>query len=258
VCDQRGQVPGAGQGLQGAKRGDTDFGLGSGGLREEFPKVVEKDVTAAVAALTKQLDEQLAGVASSPPGLAASSTAYPGTARRGEPAPSEPLADIVGREAGTFDLTLTAEGSVVAADSSPLEALGLARIAAAVPGGMQAREGSVRVEVGPGTVEGETIRYPVEAQAEAVRTINAEDVRGLVRGKTPAAARGLLADYGSVEIVVWPDWASTITTIDGRLEVVVEGVPPAGTTPLPSPAVGPAMTTPPPGQSGSPPASPAP
>ncbi|MFH1474632.1 MAG: hypothetical protein ABIG85_02105, partial [Chloroflexota bacterium] len=214
----------------------------SGGVHEEFPKVVAKDVTTAVAALTAQLDEQLAGVASSPPGMAANATAYPETARRGEPVPSEPAADIVGREAGTFDLTLTAEGSVIAADPSPLEAIGVERIAASVPEGMQAREGSIRVEVGPGIVEGETIRYRVEARAEAVRDVTAEEVRALVRGKTPAEARGLLADFGSVEIVVWPDWASTITTMDARLEITVEGVGPAEATPTLAPTAAPTPT----------------
>jgi hypothetical protein len=230
----------------------------SGGIREEFPKVVAKDVAAAVAALTAQLDEQLTAAASSPPGLATNETAYPETARRGEPVPSEPSADIVGREAGTFDLTLTADGSVVAADPTPLEAIAAARVAAAVPEGMQLREGSLRVAVGPGIVEGETIRYPVVARAEAVRDITAEKVRGLVRGMTPADARELLADYGSVEIVVWPEWVSTITTIDGRLVITVEGVPPAEPTLEPAPTATPAMTSPPPSQSGPPPASAAP
>ncbi len=226
----------------------------SGGMREEFPKVVEKDVTAAMAALTAQLDEQLAGVASSPPGMAAGATAYPETARRDAPVPSEPAADIVGREAATFDLTLTAEGTVVAADPTPLEAIGAARVAAAAPEGMQIREGSIRAEVGPGVVEGETIRYPVAARAEAVPDVTAAAVRELVRGKTPAEARDLLADYGSVEIVVWPDWASTITAIDVRLVVTVEGVPPAG----PPPATPPTATPPRPSPSAPPAASSAP
>ena len=160
--------------------------------------------------------------------------------------PSEPVADIVGREAETFDLTLTAEGTVIAADPAPLEAIGAARITAAVPEGKQLREGSVRVEVGPGVVEGETIRYPVAARAEAVRDITSDEVRELVRGKTPAEAREILADYGSVEIVVWPDWVSTITTIDGRLVISVEGLPPAEPTaaPSPTPAAGDPCTIP--------------
>jgi hypothetical protein len=233
----------------------------SGGIREEFPKVVAKDVAAAVAALTAQLDEQLATSAASPPGVAPGATPYPETARRGEPVPSEPLADIAGREAETFDLALTAEGSVVTADPTPLEEIGAARIAAMVPEGMQVREGSVRVEVGPGVVEGETIRYPVAARAEAVRDISVEEVRALVAGKTPAEVRELLADYGSVEIIMWPDWVATITGIDARLVITVEGLPPAepsaAPTPAPTPTAVPA-TPPPAGPSGSPPSSAAP
>jgi hypothetical protein len=234
----------------------------SGGIREEFPKVVAKDVAAAVAALTVQLDEQLATSAASPPGLTPEATPYPETARRGEPVPSEPLADIAGREAETFDLALTAEGTVVAADPTPLEEIGAARIAAMVPEGMQVREGSVRVEVGPGVVEGETIRYPVAARAEAVRDISVDEVRALVAGKTPAEVRELLADYGSVEIIVWPDWVAAITTIDGRLVITVEGLPPAepgaAPTTAPTPTAVPETPPPPAGPSGSPPSSAAP
>jgi len=233
----------------------------SGGLREVFPRVVAKDVAAAVAALTVQLDEQLATSAASPPGVAAGATAYPETARRGEPVPSEPVAEIVGREVETFDLALTAEGTVVAADPAPLEEIGAARIAAMVPEGMQVREGSVRVAVGPGVVEGETIRYPVAARAEAVRDISVEEVRALIAGKTPAEVQELLADYGTVEIIVWPDWVATITGIDARLVITVEGLPPAepsaAPTPTPTPRAVPA-TPPPAGPSGSPPSSAAP
>ena len=220
----------------------------SGGIREEFPKVVAKDVAAAVAALTAQLDEQLVAGAAEPPGLAPGATPYPETARRGDPVPSEPLADITGREAESFDLALTAEGTVVAADPAPLEEIAAARITALVPEGKQVREGSIRVQVGPGVVDGETIRYPVAARAEAVRDITVEEVRALVAGKTPAEVRDLLADYGSVEVVLWPDWVSAITTIDGRLVITVEGLPPAepGATATPSAAPRAAPGTPPP------------
>ncbi len=231
----------------------------SGGIREEFPKVETKDVTAAVAVLTKQLDEQLAAAAAAPPGMAPGATPYPETMRRGDPVPSEPLAEIVGRETETFDLALTAEGTVVAADPAPLEAIGVARITAMVPEGMQVREGSVRVEIGAGVVEGETIGYPVVARAEAVRDISPDEVRAAVAGKTPAEARELLAEYGDVEIVVWPDWVATITGVDARLVVTVEGLPPAEPTaaPTPEPTANAAQTvvpaTPPPaGPSGSP------
>ena len=111
----------------------------SGGAREEFPQVTAKDVTSATARLTKQLDQQLASVAAAPPGTPAGAIAYPETARRGEAVPSEPPADLIGTEVETFDLTLTAQGTVVAADPAPLMEIGADRVAAEVPEGMQLR-----------------------------------------------------------------------------------------------------------------------
>jgi hypothetical protein len=93
-----------------------------------------------------------------------------------------------------------------------------------------------------------------------VRDISPDEVRAAVAGKTPAEARELLAEYGDVEIVVWPDWVATITGVDARLVVTVEGLPPAEPTAAPTPdatanAVQTAVpgTPPPAGPSGSPP-----
>jgi hypothetical protein len=214
----------------------------SGGTREEFPQVTQKDVAGAVATLTKQLDAQLAEVAADPPGVPAGSTPYPETARRGEPVPSEQAADLVDREVATFELTLTADGTVVAADPAPLEEIGVERVTAEVPAGMELREGSVRVDVGDGVVEGETIRYPVVAEAEAVRSLTVDEARALVAGMTATKAKAALAEYGTAEVVLWPDWATTVTTLGPRLTITVVGVPPVESSPrvTPSPAVTPA------------------
>jgi hypothetical protein len=217
----------------------------SGGVREEFPQVTEEDVTAAVAALAGQLDTQLAEVAAEPDGVPAGATVYPETAERSEAVPSVPPADLVGQEVETFDLTLTADGSVVAADPSPLREIGLARITAEVPDGMTLREGSEVVDIGAGTVEGQTVRYPVTASAEAYREISEAEVRELVSGATPAEAEAALAPYGVAEVVTWPDWATTVTTVDVRLEVTVVELPPASPAApptSPSPAATPAPT----------------
>ncbi len=230
----------------------------SGGTREETPQVTAKDVAGAVAKLTKQLDQQLAAVAANPPGLPAGSTAYPETARRGEPVPSAPAADIVDQEVETFDLTLTADGSVVAADPTPLEAIGAERVAAAVPDGMTLLAGSTQVRVGPGVPSGEIVRYPVEGRGQAVRSISEDEVRAQVKGLTPAAAERLLAPYGAAQVEVWPSWATTITTVDARLTVTVEGVPPVEATPSPSPGTSPAGTPSPTPGASTPPASAAP
>jgi hypothetical protein len=203
----------------------------SGGRRQEFPLISEEDVTAAMAALTAQLDAQLAEAATNPPGLPEGAGAYPETARRGDPVPSEPLTDLVGREVETFELALTAEGSVVAADPAPLTQIGVDRLIAAVPAGMVIRDGSLQVEVGEGVVEGETIRFSVSGRAEAVREITDEEVRALVRGLTAAEAEAVLAPYGRAEVVLWPDWAETVTILDPRLQVTVVPLDPVAPAP---------------------------
>jgi hypothetical protein len=162
----------------------------SGGVHEEFPRVDEKDVTTALAALTAQLDEQLTAAAASPPGLAANATAYPETARRSEPVPSVPTAAIVGREAVTFDLALTADGSVVR--SGAAEAIAAARIAAVVP-----------EDAGPRG----SVRWRSRGSSWARRSASVDVRRGRARhrrrrrpalvGEDTAEARALLATTGS-------------------------------------------------------------
>ncbi|MDA8237471.1 MAG: hypothetical protein M0T75_06255 [Chloroflexi bacterium] len=216
----------------------------SGGSREEFPQVAEEDVVAAVAQLTGELDAQLATAAASPPAVPPGGIVYPQTARRGDPVPSATAADLVGTEAATFDLTLTAAGTVVAVDPAPLEALGAERVAAKVPDGMALLGGSTSVTVGDGIVAGETVRYPVEARAEAVRSLTEDAVRALVKGRTAAEARAALAEYGAADVALWPDWVATVTSLDARLVVVIEDVPPAGPTPSPPAPTGPPTAAP--------------
>ncbi|MCU0483656.1 MAG: baseplate J/gp47 family protein, partial [Chloroflexi bacterium] len=217
----------------------------SGGLREEFPQVTEEDVAAANAALAEQLDAQLAEVATAPDGVPEGATVYPETAERSEAIPSVPAEDLVGQEVETFELTLTAEGSVVAADPSPLEEIGLARIAAEVPEGMTLREGSEVVEIGEGAVEGQTVHYPVTARAEAYREISEDEVRVLVKGAEAPAAEAALAPYGTAEVVIWPDWAATVTTLDFRLDVTIVDLAPLTPAPAtPSPEPGEALPAP--------------
>ncbi len=226
----------------------TNLEATSGGEREVFPQVAAKDVAGAVTALTTQLDEQLAEVAQDPPGVPVGATVYPETALRGDAVPSVTAEELVGQEVETFELTLTAEGTVVAADPSPLEEIGLARIEAEVPEGMELREGSAVVEVGEGIPQGQAIQYPVTARAEAVREIGEDEVRDLVKGLTAAEAEEALAPFGTAAVVLWPDWATTVTTLDARLDVTIVPLPPADGSPGP--------TEPPESPASSPPAEP--
>jgi len=207
----------------------------SGGIRNEFPKVTQKDVTAALAALGTQLDAQLAAGAAAPPGLPAGSTAFPQTATRDAATPTVDTTTLVGQEVAQFDLGVTSTGTVVTVDQGPILALGAARLAAAVPAGSGMVAGSAQVTVGSGTVDGQRVHFGVTARGESVPRVDQAALRTQLLGRSPADARAILAAYGDAAVTLWPGWATTIPTLDARVELQVTSQPGASSGPVPSP-----------------------
>jgi hypothetical protein len=211
----------------------------TGGVRNEYPKVAQKDVTAALAALGKQLDAQLTTAAASPAGLAAGSTVFPETAARDATAPTLDPTTLVGQEVAEFTLGATATGTVVTVDQAPILALGEARLAAAVPAGRDLVASSARVSVGPGSVDGQLVHFSVTAVAQTVPRVDEAALLTQLKGRTEAEAQALLAPYGDVNVTLWPDWASTIPTLDARVDLRVVGPADGAPTPAPSASAGP-------------------
>jgi hypothetical protein len=199
----------------------------SGGIRKEYPKVTQKDVSTALAALGTELDTQLATAAAAPPGLAAGSTVFPETATRGTAAPTLDPTTLVDQEVAQFDLGVTATGTVVSVDQAPILALGQARLIAAVPAGRDLVSGSAQVTVGPGTAAGKRVEFDVTAQAESAPRVDRAALLAQLKGRSPAEARSIMAPYGDASITLWPDWATTIPTLDARLDLRVVGLQPA-------------------------------
>ena len=206
----------------------------AGGIRNEFPKVIQKDVTAALAALGKQLDAQLAAGAAAPAGLPAGSTAFPETATRGAATPTIDPTTLVDQEVAQFDLGVTATGTIVTVNQAPILALGEARLAAAVPADRDMVAGSALVTVGPGTVDAQRVRFGVTARAESAPRVDESALRAQLKGRSPAEARAILAPYGDATVTLWPGWATTIPTFDDRVDLRVEGV--AGVSPTQTPS----------------------
>ena len=77
------------------------------------------------------------------------------------PSPTPDPATLVGQEVQTFTLGLSATGTVLAVDSSPVEAIAEARLAAAVDPGHRLVDGSMQVTVGDGVVTEGLIDFPV-------------------------------------------------------------------------------------------------
>ena len=197
----------------------------TGGTHTEFPQVTQKDVNAAVAALTGQLDAELASTAAEPPDLPAGSTAVPETASRTDPVPTVDPATLVDQDVAEFDLGLGSTASILAYAPADVRALAASAVGGVVPAGYDLLPDSVAVELAPATAQDGIAVVPATARALAVRRVDAAEVRAMVQGRTPAEARALLEPLGAVVITTWPDWATTITTIDARLDVRVERFP---------------------------------
>jgi hypothetical protein len=197
----------------------------TGGLSESFPRVTQEDVDAALLALGEALqtafedrldDDDLAPV---------DVTVFPETAELGDPTYSLDPATLVGQEIETFDLGASATGSVLAVDTAPLEAIAEARLAASIDAGYELVEGSSVIEVDPAVVDGAAITFPVRATAQEVAVLDAEAIADEIRGLPLADAQAVLDGYGTATISVWPEWVSTIPTIDGRLTVTIASDP---------------------------------
>jgi hypothetical protein len=208
----------------------------TGGSRTETPEVSAKEVDAAVAAMTTDLraafDAAIADGAGAPEGA----TLFPETAALGEPAPDGDPHALVGQAVETFDIRMTANGTVVAVDPTPVRAIAEARLANEVGSGERLVPGSVDITVGEGSVgEDGQITFLASARGTKVAEINADELRGLVKGRTAGEAKAALAPYGDAVVTLWPDWATTITAIDSRLSVTVDGVTDDGAAPSGSP-----------------------
>jgi hypothetical protein len=194
----------------------------SGGARETFPRVTQEDVDGALAALTASLQEAFEGRMDDGDLAPVDVTVFPETATLGEPTWSLDPETLVGQEVESFDLGGSASGTVLTVDTAPLEAIAAARLESSVDAGYTIVEGSSEVEVDPAVVEGAAITFPVRATAREVAVLDAEAIAAEIRGLPLADAQAVLDRYGTASISVWPEWVSTIPTVDGRVTLVIE------------------------------------
>jgi hypothetical protein len=192
-----------------------------GGARTEFPRVKQEDVDAALAALGATLAQQFAARLEDPALVTGEATVFPETAELGAPTPTVDPDTLVGQEVTSFELGATATGTVTSVDAAPVRVIAEARLEAEVDPGHRLIDGSSSITESPAVVEGDTITYPVVATARQVAILDPADLKAQVLGRSLAEARDILGAYGTVELTVWPDWVTTIPTIDARVDVQV-------------------------------------
>ncbi|HEV8546027.1 MAG TPA: baseplate J/gp47 family protein, partial [Candidatus Limnocylindrales bacterium] len=195
----------------------------AGGTHEESPLVVQKDLDKAVAALTVKLrdafNQAVEAGADAPP----DATVFSDTAVLGDPTPTVDVAKLVGQEVETFDLGLTATGTVIAVDDSPVSQIAETKLIANVGADHRLVEGSVNIVPGNPTVTDGVVSFPVTARASRVKILDPAPLLASIKGLSVDEARARLLTYGEVEITTWPDWVSAIPSIDSRVTLEIGG-----------------------------------
>ncbi len=216
----------------------TNRAATTGGKREEFPQVSQKDIDAALALLNKDLATQFDLWAAAPDALPEGTTAFPATGQLGTAVPSPDPASLLGQEQATFQFAATAAGTVVAVDTTLIDQVSAGRIVANVPAQHELKQGSVTSKHDGGQADGDLVDFRVTAKAEAIPILDAAALREEIKGKSVAETRRLLQRYGTVSITTWPGFVSSIPTLDARLDLTVTGLDGAGggasPTPVPS------------------------
>ena len=228
----------------------------TGGTHTETPEVTKPEVDKAVAALQVDLGKAFTAALAAGAGAPADTKLFPDTAVLGPSKPDPDPKTMVGKATTTFDLRLTANGTVIAVDPRPVATMARTQLQAQVAKDHRLVADSVVIDVGDGTVgEDGEVTFLASARATQVAIVDADAIRSLVKGKTAAEAQAALVPYGSASVTLWPSWVSTVTGVDARLTLTVEDATPVKGGASASPSIAPTSSPRRSGAAGSPAAS---
>ena len=242
----------------------TNKAATTGGTHTEKVIISQKDIDAALASLTSQIDAELEQIVTEPGQILPDLTVFPDTKSRTTGVPAPDPKTLLNDQVESFSLSMTATGTITAVDESAVSTLATVRLRAAIPSDHDLVKDSATVTVGAGAAQGDVIVFPVQATAQQVRRVVAADLVAAVKGKSLADARATLETYGTTTIDLWPGFASSVPNYDFRIDLTVRtGVPIETGSPAPgssAPASGRPSSngSPSPAPSGSPKASPRP
>jgi hypothetical protein len=217
----------------------------AGGTSTEFSRVTQADVDGALAALNLSLQQAFQEAMADPSLETDGSTVFPSTGQLGESTPSVAPDTLVGQEVTTFQLGLSADGTVIAVDEAPVSSLAEPKIQAAVSPGHELVPGSTKVDVGEAIITGQTVSFPVQASAEQIAVLDPEELKSMVLGKRIDEARAILAPFGQVALSVSPDWTGSVPSFDSRVTLTIDRAVPIETPGASAPTSTSPVATPP-------------
>jgi hypothetical protein len=197
----------------------------AGGARQEFTRVSQKDINAALAQLTGQIQDQFDLWVQAPDGQTAGTAVFPKTGVLAAMVPSPDPSSLLAVEESTFHLDANASGTVVAVDAAIVRQVAADQMSGSgsVPAGQTLVAGSVAAVVGAGTPDGDIVDFRVTVTAMTIPALDAAALKADVRGKSVEDARRILSRYGTVTIDTWPGFVTTIPTLDTRLQLTIGG-----------------------------------
>ena len=192
----------------------------TGGKHVEDQVVTQDDYDSALTALSGQLESALVPALADPASVPRGLMAFAQTAQLTAGQPDLGADTLVGTAATTFELGLDATADVVAVNESLIDQLADQQFRGTMSAGMHVL-GNVAAIHDAGTVVGDTVVYNVAATAYVYGAPATKDVLDRVVGKSVADARTALAQYGSVDISVWPDFVDHLPDQAARISVTV-------------------------------------
>jgi hypothetical protein len=209
----------------------------TGGTRTEYTRVKQSDVDAAVEQLTKDIQAEFASELENPSRVPPGTTLFPETAVLSDPVPAVDPSTLVGQEVDSFTLRMTADGTVLAVDPTPVESIAQQRLKEQIDPGYQLVDGSTTVDIGDGEVVAGVVTFPVSGSAKELRPVDEAALKAQVLGLSEEDARAVLAPYGDVTIVLWPGWVHSVPSLEQRVTLTVAA--PVDLSPAPAPSVAP-------------------
>ncbi|MDP8904790.1 MAG: baseplate J/gp47 family protein [Chloroflexota bacterium] len=194
----------------------------AGGRQIEEPIVTHEDVDAAVTALTVQLAPELAAVlrdsASTPRGL----TLYRGSAQLGPAVPDPPASELIDSTVESFTLSLSATARVLGVNEQLVDDVAAQQLRQRVPAGTVLLDSTVTTAHAPGIVRGRVVEFTATAVARSYRLPDRDELLAEVRGESLSRARAIMEKYGSVDIVIWPEFVDRVPDQVARINLIVQ------------------------------------
>jgi len=204
----------------------------TGGATKTGQQISQKDVDGLVARIDADLQRQLTDRLASD-----SSRVYAVPAEPQDPVVTVPSGLVGRKDQPTFTLagTLAYDRRYVSRDA--VDQAGRDQVTNdtnARPAGTTVVDSSITVEPSRLTTSGDQVAAALMVWASVMPSVDLEQLKASIEGKSKEEAVRALASIGSTTITFWPNWVTAVPRLPFRVDIAIEAAP--STTPSATPA----------------------